>query len=99
MILIHGIGLAKFLVLSQLTDAARMRGKVRPSVRSTAATATGGFDAERRRLQQISIDSYGRRAAGASAQQQMRLASYREPTEETQHRIVFSAIRQLDHQE
>ena len=40
----------------------------RPSVclshRSTAATVAGGFAAERRRLQQISVNNCGRRAAG-----------------------------------
>ena len=45
------------------------------SHRSTTATAAGGFAAECRRLQQLSIDSCGRRAAVASAQQQMRVAS------------------------
>ena len=45
------------------------RSVVRPCVclsrRSTAATAAGGFAAERQNLQQVSIDSCGRRAAGA----------------------------------
>jgi len=50
------------------------RVSVRPSVRP-AATAAGGFAAERWRLQQISIDASGRRAAGAHAQHHMRAAS------------------------
>ena len=49
-------------------------GSVRPSVclshRPTAVTAAGGFAAER-----PMIDSRGRRAAGAGAQQRMRVAS------------------------
>ena len=47
------------------------------SLRSTVATAAGGFAAERRRLQQISIDSCGCFVAGtgAGAHQQMRVAS------------------------
>jgi len=51
------------------------RSGVRPPVylshRPTAATR--GFAAERRRLQQISIDSYGRRPAGTHAQLQMQV--------------------------
>jgi len=48
---------------------------VRLSRRSTAATAVDGRAAERRPLQQISIDSCGRRVAGTGAQQQTRVAS------------------------
>ena len=47
------------------------RPSVRLSSRSTAATAAGGFAAE----QGILIDSCGRRAAGAGAQQQTRPSS------------------------
>ena len=70
--------------LKNRTEPAEMRSGVyvtvgRPSVRlshrSTAATAAGGFAVERRRLQQILIDSCGRRAVGAVPQQQMRAAS------------------------
>jgi len=57
------------------------------SYRSTAATAAGGFAAERRRLLQISINSCGRHALGVGAQQQMRVASCWEPTEKAQHRL------------
>jgi len=51
-----------------------------PFVRSSVClshrtTAAGGFAAERRRLQQTSVDICERRAAGAGAQQQMRVAS------------------------
>ena len=61
------------------------QGSVRLSHRSTAAPATDGFanccwvpcGAGRR-----SIDICGRRAAGAGAQQQMRVALSREPTKE-----------------
>jgi len=69
--------------LKNRTEPAEMRSRVyvtvgRPSVRlshrSTAATAAGGFSTERRRLQQISIDSCWGRAAGAGAQQQLRVA-------------------------
>jgi len=42
-----------------------------PSHESTAATATGGFAAERRRMQQISISSCVRQAAGAGIYQQI----------------------------
>jgi len=56
------------------------RLSVRPSVclsrRSTAAAACGWFAAEREHLQRTSIDTT---AAGAGAQQQMRVASCREP--------------------
>ena len=38
--------------------------------------------------QEILIDSCGRRATGAGAQQQMRVASCWEPTEEARHRLV-----------
>jgi len=52
---------------------------VRPSVclshRSTAATAVGGFGAKRAPAAAADIDRCGRRAAGAGAQQQMRVAS------------------------
>jgi len=41
-----------------------------PSHELTAATATGGFAAERRRMQQISISSV-RQAAGAGIYQQI----------------------------
>jgi len=56
------------------------RSGVRPSVclfhRSTAATAASAFAAEGpTSKQEISIDSCGRRAAGAGAQQQMQVAS------------------------
>jgi len=56
------------------------RPSVRLSVclfhRSTTTTAAGGFAAERRRLREISVDSCGRRTAGAAgAQQEMRVAS------------------------
>jgi len=44
-------------------------------------------------VQVISIDSCGRRAAGAGAQQQMRAASHRDPTEEDQHRLVPRCVR------
>jgi len=47
------------------------RPSVRLSRRSTAATAAGGFAAE----QGILIDSCGRRAAGAGAQQQQTRSS------------------------
>jgi len=64
------------------TDGAQMvlqRSGVRPYVclshRSTAPTAAGRFAAERPCLQQILIDSCGRRATSAGAQQQMRVAS------------------------
>jgi len=40
----------------------------------------------------ISIDSCGRRAACAGAQQQMRVASCWEPTEEVHRRLVFYAV-------
>ena len=61
------------------------RPTVRPSVPLTAAATgdrrpAGGFAAERRRLQQISINICGRRAAGAGAQQQMRVVSCSQPT-------------------
>jgi len=36
----------------------------------------------------VSIDSCGRRAAGAGAQQQVRLASCCEPTKEAHHRLA-----------
>jgi len=57
------------------------RPSICPSVshRSTAVTADGGFAAKRRRLQQISLNRY--RAAGAGAQQQMRVASCWQPTQ------------------
>ena len=82
-------------------DTGRIRSRVyvtfgRPSVclshRFTAAAAVGGFAAERQRLQQISIDSCGRRAAGAGAQRQMRVASCWDPTEESQHGLVAAII-------
>ena len=41
--------------------------------------------------QEISIASCGCRAEGAGAQQQMRVALCRKPTEEAQHRLVLSA--------
>ena len=51
------------------------RTSIRMSVclshRSIAASAAGGFAAERRCLQQMSIERCGRRAAGAGAQQQI----------------------------
>ena len=60
------------------------------SYRSTTVTAVIGFAAERP-AGRISIDSCGRRAAGAgaAAQQQMRVASCREPTKEAQRRLVW----------
>ena len=61
-----------------------------PSVhQSTAATASGRFTAERRRLQQISIDSCGCCPAGAGAPQHMWVASCWEPIEEAQQRRVM----------
>jgi len=57
---------------------ASVRASVCPSHRSTAAvatSATSGFAAELQRLQQILINSCRRHAAGASAQQQIRVAS------------------------
>ena len=40
-------------------------------------------------VQEISINSCGRRAAGAGAQQQMRAASRCQPTEEAERRLRF----------
>ena len=69
----------------------------RPSVclfhRLTAASAAGEFAAERRRLQQISIDSCGRLAAGAGIQLQMQVVSCLEPMEADQHIFVSSRPR------
>ena len=53
-----------------------LRSGVRPSVRLSASSIDSSngsaFAAQRRRLQQIFVDSCGRRAAGAGAQQQVR---------------------------
>jgi len=59
-----------FTLLAQEQGLCNSWASVRPSVslsHPTAATAAGGFAAERRRLQQISIDSCGRRSADAPA--------------------------------
>jgi len=47
----------------------------RQSVRLSVPSNDSGFAAERRLLQQVSMDSCGRRAVGAGAQQHMRSAS------------------------
>ena len=71
-------------LLSHLVIEAACRvcrtGFMRPSAvslsqRLTAATAASRFAAARRHLQQLSIDSCGRRAAAAGAQQQIRVVS------------------------
>ena len=67
-------------------------GCVRPSVclshRSTAATVVGGFGAKRAPAAAADIDRCGRCAAGAGAQQQMRVASCWEPMEEA-HKFCY----------
>ena len=71
------------------------------SHRSTAATATGGFAAERpvgRRYRSIAAGALRapccrrRRTAANGAQQLMRAASHWQTTKEAEHRLVFSFV-------
>ena len=62
---------------------------VHPVCRSIAAPAAGGFAAERRAGKRYpSVAASAVLQARRGAQQQMRVASHREQTEEAQHRLV-----------
>jgi len=84
------------VLYNNIIDTARIvcaaGSSLRPSfrlsfLRSTASTTAGKFAAERRRLEQITIDSCACRVAGSS----MRVASCRVTMEEVQHRLVITA--------
>jgi len=85
------------MVLRHLLTLLRIYVTVgRPSVCLSVPSIGSMLDAERRRLQQISIDSYRRRAAGAGTQQQTRVASCWALTQQIQHKFVlfyFTRIR------